>query len=114
MMASTSTNSIQVRHLIHTLKQVTRVTPVNRNDAHTAWSVQYQDVKTKEVSHKQYDAVVINSGHHEDCYIPDIEGIAAWQDKYPKSIRHSKHFRRPEEYTGMVIFHASHPNQKTC
>lgn len=51
---------------------------------------------------EEFDAVVVASGHYNVPYIPTIPGLAEYEDRYPGSIRHSKHFRAAEEFAGKV------------
>lgn len=57
----------------------------------------------KSVSTKDYDAVVVASGHFSVPYIPNIQGLQDWNHKHPGSISHSKYYRLPDEFAGMKI-----------
>jgi cation diffusion facilitator CzcD-associated flavoprotein CzcO len=50
-----------------------------------------------------FDAVVVATGHFSLPYIPDIPGLAEYNDKFPGVIRHSKHFRSTSEFKGKVM-----------
>lgn len=70
--------------------------------AKSRWTVSVQNLRTQLRSRHEFDAVVVASGHYNDHYIPDIAGLREWNEAYPGSISHSKHYRRPEQYTDKV------------
>lgn len=45
-----------------------------------------------------FDAVIVSSGSYDSPYIPDKEGLSAWNEKYPDSISHSKQYRHPRQF----------------
>ncbi|KAK1676888.1 thiol-specific monooxygenase [Colletotrichum godetiae] len=47
---------------------------------------------------ESFDAVIAASGHFYLPYIPDIPGLVEFDEKFPGRIKHSKHFRDPEEF----------------
>ncbi|KAI1078742.1 thiol-specific monooxygenase [Whalleya microplaca] len=47
---------------------------------------------------EEFDAMIVASGRYNVPYIPQIPGLVEYEDKYPGSIRHSKHFRGVEEF----------------
>lgn len=51
---------------------------------------------------EEFDAVVVASGHYNLPYIPDIPGLSEYEDRYPGSIRHSKHYRSVDEFRNKV------------
>ena len=51
---------------------------------------------------EKFDAVVVASGHYNLPYIPDIIGLPEYEDRYPGSIRHCKHYRSADEFRGKV------------
>jgi cation diffusion facilitator CzcD-associated flavoprotein CzcO len=64
-----------------------------------------EEIQGKEEDHwwiEEFDAIVVASGHYNVPYIPHIEGLAEWAEKYPGSVEHSKSFRGPEKYSGKV------------
>ncbi|KAF2654459.1 FAD/NAD(P)-binding domain-containing protein [Lophiostoma macrostomum CBS 122681] len=50
-----------------------------------------------------FDAVIVASGHYSVPYIPQIEGLAALEEKYPGSVKHSKMFRGRDAYRGKRV-----------
>ena len=50
-----------------------------------------------------FDAVVVASGHYSVPYIPDIEGLDAFEKLRPGSVLHSKQFRGKEQFEGKVM-----------
>lgn len=50
-----------------------------------------------------FDAVVVASGHYHACNVPDLPGLKEWKDRFPDRIRHSKLYRRPEEFKGQNV-----------
>jgi cation diffusion facilitator CzcD-associated flavoprotein CzcO len=49
-----------------------------------------------------FDAVVIANGHYSIPYIPDIKGLAEFENNYPGSVIHTKAFRGRDPYRGKV------------
>jgi cation diffusion facilitator CzcD-associated flavoprotein CzcO len=54
-----------------------------------------------------FDAVVVASGHYSVPYIPRIEGLEEFENKWPGSVKHSKMFRSRESYHGKVSLSSS-------
>jgi len=69
---------------------------------HDEWHVKSKSLISNDETTKKYDAVVISNGHYSIEYIPAVEGIREWQDRWPERIKHSKHYRKPEDYKNMV------------
>ena len=51
---------------------------------------------------QKFDAVAVAVGHQYTPFIPDIDGIAAWNKQYPGTISHSKTYKTPMAYVGYV------------
>ena len=51
---------------------------------------------------ESFDAVVVASGHYIVPFIPHIDGLAEFAEKYTGSVEHTKSFRDPENYRGKV------------
>lgn len=49
-----------------------------------------------------FDAVVVASGHYNVPYIPKIDGLKEFEQKYPGAIKHSKMFRGRDLYRDKV------------
>lgn len=49
-----------------------------------------------------FDAVVVATGHFSLPYMPEIPGLAEYDERYPGRIKHSKHFRSVHEFEGKV------------
>ncbi|EME48931.1 hypothetical protein DOTSEDRAFT_58212 [Dothistroma septosporum NZE10] len=49
-------------------------------------------------STESFDAVVVASGHYHACNVPDIPGLSQWQSAFPSQVKHSKLYRRPEQF----------------
>ncbi|AMD18933.1 HBR032Cp [Eremothecium sinecaudum] len=45
-----------------------------------------------------FDAVVLAVGFHNIPYVPNIEGVSEWNDRFPGSISHSKDFDQPQDF----------------
>ncbi|KAJ4982594.1 Thiol-specific monooxygenase 6 [Stagonosporopsis vannaccii] len=91
-----------VQDLVRYSTQITNVMPQS-SDAASAWSVTLRNLQTSEVTTETYDAVVVANGHFITPYIPDIPGIAEWNEAHPDLISHSKYYRRPEEFKGKKV-----------
>lgn len=51
---------------------------------------------------ESFDAVVVASGHYNVPWIPEIPGLVDFEQKYPGTILHSKHYRDPSKFKGKV------------
>lgn len=45
---------------------------------------------------KEFDAVVVASGHYHACRVPDIPGLKEWKTTWPSKVLHSKSYRVPD------------------
>ncbi|CAO3695362.1 unnamed protein product [Umbelopsis ramanniana] len=52
---------------------------------------------------KNFDAVVVATGHYHVPYIPNFSGLTEWQAKWPQSVSHSKSYRVPEPFEGKNV-----------
>lgn len=66
------------------------------------WDVRVLDLQTQQERTTRFDAVLIASGHYNDPFIPDIQGLAEFDRVNPGCVSHSKFYRRPDEYAGKV------------
>lgn len=66
------------------------------------WTVTWRDLKTAQESAAKFDAVVVANGHHNDPFVPDIPGLAEWNQDHPGSIIHSASYRRPTSFANKV------------
>ncbi|KAH6626994.1 hypothetical protein B0J18DRAFT_444184 [Chaetomium sp. MPI-SDFR-AT-0129] len=86
-----------IRHLIQFSTQVEdiRLRVVDDKDN---WDVDTVNLITGTTTSATYDAVVVVSGHYTAVYIPDTKGVREFHKVHPNIIRHSKHYRTPEQY----------------
>jgi cation diffusion facilitator CzcD-associated flavoprotein CzcO len=49
---------------------------------------------------ESFDAFIFASGHHIVPFVPDIEGLAGFAERYSGHAEHSKSFQDPEKYSG--------------
>ncbi|KAI8294057.1 Thiol-specific monooxygenase [Colletotrichum sp. SAR 10_98] len=52
---------------------------------------------------ERFDAIVVATGHYNIPWIPDIKGIAEYDERFPGRIVHSKHFRGSDKYKGKKV-----------
>ncbi|KZO99641.1 FAD/NAD(P)-binding domain-containing protein [Calocera viscosa TUFC12733] len=52
---------------------------------------------------EDFDAVVVASGHYGAVYIPKIEGVSEWAERWKEEIIHSRAYRSAEEYAGVNV-----------
>lgn len=93
--------SREVEHLIQFHVQVVDVRLHDRCAG--TWAVTQKDLTTDVVRTDVYDAVVAASGHYNVPHLPSIDGISAWNDAYPDTIRHSKFYTSPEPYRNKKV-----------
>ncbi|KAJ5970994.1 uncharacterized protein N7479_000912 [Penicillium vulpinum] len=72
------------------------------------WTITWRDLKTNEILVKQFDAVLVANGHHNDPYIPNITGLAEWGRAYPGSIIHSSSYRRAGSFSNKKVIVVGH------
>lgn len=92
-----------VKHLIRFETQVTIVQPLPVNEMSgdrlaQRWNLVAKDLTSGVTRYRTYDAIVVAVGHYTVPHIPDIKGIADFNQKYPNVIMHSKAYRRPEDF----------------
>jgi thioredoxin reductase len=81
-----------------------RAIKVTQDDGHcTGWLVTTVDDETSDPNVREYDAVVVASGHFSVPYIPAIEGIEEWSTSYCGSIMHSKAYRSPDMFAAKKV-----------
>lgn len=51
---------------------------------------------------EKFDALVVATGHYNIPWFPEIDGLLDWEQKFPGSVVHSKHFRGPKRFEGKV------------
>ncbi|RLV84736.1 Thiol-specific monooxygenase [Meyerozyma sp. JA9] len=61
------------------------------SDSHDIW---YQ---------RNFDAIVVATGHYHVPFIPDVPGLREAQEKFPGLVKHAKYFRTPERYKDKVV-----------
>ncbi|KAF2008512.1 FAD/NAD(P)-binding domain-containing protein [Aaosphaeria arxii CBS 175.79] len=91
-----------VKHLVRLGTQVLQVSPESEA-GRPIWKVISEDVISQKRTEEQFDAVVCANGHYSDPFIPDIEGLKEFQQKYPDVISHSKYYRKPEVYADKKV-----------
>lgn len=67
------------------------------------WSVCSQSVINGEKICEVYNAVVVASGHYSTPFVPDISGLQEWNQAFPGTISHSKHYRKPEAFADKKV-----------
>lgn len=83
----------------------TRVVHVEKDGPQ--WRVEFAKLSHDRLSTLQeteyFDAVVVASGHYHACNVPDLPGLKEWKDQFPDRVRHSKLYRRPEDFKGQDV-----------
>ena len=88
-----------IRYLVSFQTQVTSIHQT-RPGAH---QVRFKNLQDGTVSEKNYDAVLVASGHYAVPSIPNIKGIKEWDQVNPGVISHTKYYRRPEPFTDKKV-----------
>ncbi|KAF2474659.1 dimethylaniline monooxygenase [Lindgomyces ingoldianus] len=55
---------------------------------------------TRESFIKEFDFVVVASGHYHAPKVPNIPGLADWKRLWPDRVQHSKAYRKPDDFKG--------------
>ncbi|KAJ4145637.1 hypothetical protein LMH87_004483 [Akanthomyces muscarius] len=50
-----------------------------------------------------FDAVILANGHYAVPYVPKVNGLEQYMEKYPGRVCHSKRYRSPKLYTGQRV-----------
>lgn len=61
-----------------------------------------------------FDALVVATGHYNVPWFPSLPGLLEWDQTYPGSIVHSKHFRNPSKFRGKVCEQDGTLGQERC
>jgi cation diffusion facilitator CzcD-associated flavoprotein CzcO len=92
----------QLRPLIRFSTSVLRVQLCRKSDGmqeeKDQWDISSRNLLTGEEQTETYDAVVVAGGHYNTTYVPEVEGIAAFNQEHPGVISHAKTFRSRETY----------------
>ncbi|KAH0537426.1 hypothetical protein FGG08_005779 [Glutinoglossum americanum] len=97
-----------IRHLIHFSTQVLDVRPLDSRNSdegnyHEIWRVKTRKSGTQLEDVRDYDAVVVAGGNFDVPYVPDICGLAEWNEHYPGIATHSKAYRKPDYFKGKKV-----------
>ncbi|KDR73278.1 hypothetical protein GALMADRAFT_728139 [Galerina marginata CBS 339.88] len=52
---------------------------------------------------QHFDALIVATGRYNAPYIPNIDGLKAWNDRFPDHIIHSRQYRVPEPYQNQTV-----------
>ncbi|KAF4119693.1 putative flavoprotein CzcO associated with the cation diffusion facilitator CzcD [Geosmithia morbida] len=70
---------------------------------HDRWRLEARSTVSDEVVRGTYDAVVVANGHYSTPFIPDIKGIADFDEAHPSVVMHSKAYRSGESFRGKKV-----------
>lgn len=51
---------------------------------------------------ENFDALIVANGHYSVPNIPQVPGLVELESKFPGTVIHSKHYRKPEDYRDKV------------
>lgn len=72
-------------------------------DYAAVWEIDVQHVPSGTKRTAEFDAVVVANGHYNDPFVPDIAGLAAFNEAHPGVVTHSKFYRRPDPFKGQKV-----------
>ncbi|KAK7224873.1 hypothetical protein V2G26_012876 [Clonostachys chloroleuca] len=87
----------------------TRVESAVKNEDGQGWRLLTKTLVTDGPSNeyadksRDFDAVVVASGHYNLPRVPDIPGLAELKELYPGRVIHSKQYRRPDAYRDSAV-----------
>ncbi|KAI0458376.1 hypothetical protein F5B21DRAFT_24750 [Xylaria acuta] len=99
----------KLHHVTEHVQFHTRVEGVTKPAGNARWTVKTSTLRVEENSFsvlrssESFDAVVVASGHYHLPFVPDIPGLAAWKDRFPDRVMHSKSYRTPEPFRGNTV-----------
>ncbi|ETS80672.1 hypothetical protein PFICI_08201 [Pestalotiopsis fici W106-1] len=67
------------------------------------WDITSRNLLTGHEQTETYDAVVVAGGHYNTTYVPDVEGIAAFDQEHRGVISHAKTFRSPGAFADKKV-----------
>jgi cation diffusion facilitator CzcD-associated flavoprotein CzcO len=93
--------SQDVRHLIQFETQVVEL----QKSASSGWDLTTKPVTQhdSDLTSYRFDSVIIANGHFNVPYIPEVEGIEAFNAAHPEVISHSRFYRRPERFRNKKV-----------
>lgn len=74
------------------------VVDLQYNNTTSKWVVISKNLVTNEETKDEFDAVALATGQYEHPFIPDVEGISEWNEKYPSCIIHAKSYDDPAQF----------------
>ena len=94
--------SQEVRHLIKFSTQVENI--LQTSELHgSQWELTSKSTITNKEERRDYDAIVVASGHYSVPLIPSVPGIEAFNGAHPSVITHSKFYRAPESFVNKKV-----------
>ncbi|KAI1336000.1 hypothetical protein F5Y15DRAFT_427565 [Xylariaceae sp. FL0016] len=98
-------------HLTDKILFRTRVESVSKPRNSQQWNIKTSSISLDENDSEpiiamqswNFDAVVVSSGHYHIPYVPDIPGLAAWRERFPDRVTHSKGYRTPTPFRGKTV-----------
>lgn len=94
--------AVDIKDLLRLETQVLGVKRI-KDGSRVCWEVEVLDLKTRQKRTEEFDAVAVASGHYNDPFIPDIKGLAQFNEMHPGAVSHSKFHRRPDQYQGKKV-----------
>ncbi|KAL2760668.1 hypothetical protein ACRALDRAFT_1059564 [Sodiomyces alcalophilus JCM 7366] len=91
-----------IRHLVKFCFRVDKVS-LRQEDGRDQWDVQAASTMTDETFTGTFDAVVVANGHYSTPFIPEVEGIEAFNAAHPGVIMHSKNYRVADQFAGKKV-----------
>ncbi|KAH3680386.1 hypothetical protein WICMUC_000317 [Wickerhamomyces mucosus] len=74
------------------------VTSLEFDSTTKKWKILSQNLNDKLEISEEFDAVAIAIGSYDKPFIPDVEGVKEWNEKYPGSIIHAKSYDEPSQF----------------
>ncbi|KAI0166726.1 FAD/NAD(P)-binding domain-containing protein [Hypoxylon sp. FL1284] len=99
----------QIHHVYDKILFHTRVESVSKPSGSNEWKVLSSTLTKTDSGHaltkqaREFDAVVVASGHYSIPFVPDIPGLSAWKQKFPDRVMHSKKYRTPTPFSNQTL-----------
>ncbi|KAL7625217.1 hypothetical protein AAE478_004432 [Parahypoxylon ruwenzoriense] len=99
----------RLHNVIDKVEFHTRVESVSKLIGDGQWTVKTSTFSRTDSGHtltkktRNFDAVVVASGHYHVPFVPDVPGLSTWKQRFPDRVMHSKQYRTPVPFSDQTV-----------
>ncbi|ETS80858.1 hypothetical protein PFICI_08387 [Pestalotiopsis fici W106-1] len=90
-----------------TVEDVSKLSSSNSDHAQDKWKLtlrKYDTARHVDIWWEEtFDAVILANGHYSVPYVPQVNGLEQFMDKFPGRVVHSKYYRSPTVFTDQKV-----------